>query len=283
MYHKTTNQKFSIWDVFYHDVTAGTHVWLDGSTYVCSAVVGVPITVDGGSSINPTGFAYNAKQYYTSVGGYNYLWYDSANARWIISNILGYGTRETDNGAGASPRYTGDAWFTNSSSSVNGTYVPRGTLKNGTPPADKTVALGTIIGRSGSSKVGKYSPISGSGLTGDIYVGWYRMTDGTINYAEKADKYNGQPVMLGDASPFRSIWYDGSTYWIVSAAAGTADPLVGYWRCATQAGTYSRVFTGGGDPPEPSSYSITYKDCVELTGADQRKVDMIVSQVALWL
>lgn len=302
MIHKTTGAIFSIWNVYYYDMTNSRYVWTDyyATKYYLSELIGVPVTVDGGDRIYPSAYMYAnpysspyvAQQWYKNPKtGYGYLFYETLLNRWVISKYLGYGVQETDNGVGAVPRWEGDAWYSLEGSSVNGTYVPRGSLKE-SPPADVVVDLGIIEGWECDTRIGLYEPVYGSAVTGNKWVGWRALADDGAgayykNY-EDVELYNSKPTftkMMPVLSGFDKlvIWYDGEN-WIISLAAGTKDENVGYWQSADMIGEYSLVYGGGGIPPEPATYTIThhgYSETVPIGG--QRMTDMDIAQVAIWL
>jgi hypothetical protein len=145
--------------------------------------------------------------------------------------------------------------------------VPGGSLKN-SPPADIVVTAGQIIGWESNTKIGVYTPISGSGLSDNKYVGLRTLIDGTVTFTETAQTYNNETCFY---SSTKAIWYD-NTNWILSSAPGVkTEP---YWQSADLIGTY--VIEGSGTP---ASYSINVSGYVEGT----EYVNFATGQVALWL
>jgi hypothetical protein len=278
MFIKCTDRKYGTYDVFFYDPDNALWVWKNGADYCLSALVGVPVSVDSGASKYPSGFVYNGQDYY-DIGGGLWLWYDSIASKYVISSYLGYGIQEYS--TGTSPVvWHGDDWW--SCDTLAGTYVRRGAAKEA-GHSDKVVTLPAIIGRESAGLIGEYEPITGSGLTGNRYVGWRILEDAVldpaIEFIESLELLNGEPVYNGADGRF--LWYDGADY-IISPVAGTADELVGYWSCGTLLGTYSLTYEGEGSDPAPETYTISFKEFREKSNAvAYDSQDSYIAQVAL--
>lgn len=269
MFHNTTSRYWGLVTIYGYDQTNSLWWWSSIGPYYISAIPGVPITVDGGSRCNPSGFLYNGQPYYTVSGGY--LWYDSTISKWVISSALGYKTDEYSETVDNVTTWYGDAWW--SSSSLAGTYTARGSGYGGTA---KAVALGTVVGWKSTSKYGAYTPETGSGLSGNKYAGWLTYQDSSRGetFIDDGTLYNAKPHFAGDGN---ALWYDGSN-WIVSSAKGTKSATVGYWSGAAIPGTLARVYSGA-DDTDPTAYSITLKEY----GSTTQQTSHLIAQVALWL
>lgn len=285
MFHKTTGKYYAGYEVFYCFAQNGglgeptLHCWYNGTKYILSSMeyIGVPLTV-AGTRYFPGSYTYlGTRYYYTAVG---YLWYqyvNNSNKRWIISGSLGAGTRETDRGVGQNPRWIGDQWYSLDGSDPIGTYIARGSLKETNPTDTKIVASAQAEGRECATKAGLYTPITGSIFTGNRRLGWMTLNYGTgKDFVEQITEYNNKPTFLDTDGRF--LWHD-TTNWIISDVVGTKDPLIGYWTCATLSGTYTRTFTGEGDPPTPVTYVLASPTYAEGT----LTYSALIAQVATWV
>jgi hypothetical protein len=220
MYKKTTG-KYGTYQTYFYDTENNNWVWKSGSTYYLSAIVGLPITVDGGANINISGFLYNSNDYYTSGG--LYYFYDSTNG-YVATSYLGFGM-------------TSDlAWW--KCATLAGTYV-----KQGTAESDKVVAMGAVAGRSSATLAGVYTPVTGGGMTGDKYIGFLRYDVDLIIAGETTSGIFTQTLIIHNNKPTFSgfdekyMWYDlASSKWIIGGQVGTISTEDHY--CDEVEGTY---------------------------------------------
>lgn len=212
MFHNTTGRYWGLVPLLGYDQTLGLWWWQSDGTYYISAAPGIPITVRSGDNCNPSGLLFNGQHYYTVSGGY--LWHDGS--QWVISSALGCNTEEYSETVDNVTTWYGDAWW--SCSTLAGTYTARGSgYINGTA---KAVALGKVVGWKSTSQAGVYTPEDGSGVTGNKYAGWIKLTDNNyLTFFEQDTLHNGNPWYL---STSKSIWFDGVN-WILSSAKGVKD------------------------------------------------------------
>jgi hypothetical protein len=268
MFHKVSGS-YAGWTILGYDQEKNLWLSLYGSDYYISALIGNPISVDGGDALYPLGYLYGGKPIYPGVGGYSFLW--CSGSTWVINNVLGYGKREVDEGVDEDPRYTGDAWYANSSSSPAGTYVPCGTLKNSNP-ASIIITESNVVGWKSTDKIGLYYPVSDE--EGTKRVGWIKMEDASAedDYIEESGTYEGEMVLK---STDYYIWK--STKWTLSSALGEKSGY--YWESDKFDFDTPNVFYYVGEDEGVESKTITFVEYFE----GSKAVDVNIAQVALWL
>ena len=261
MFLKTTGRKWGTITVLGYDINNSLWNWQDGSTYYISTIVGKPITIDGSGLYYPTGYTYNAYDYYIVSDGY--LWYDSSDGL-VITSCLGSCNTSTY------------SWW-KSLSGLIGIYQ-----KQGTASADKTIAYGAVAGW---SRTGTFNGVYTRIGQPDKYVGWlaYSYAFGKYFTEYPPQIYGGKKVFWDNSVDYRVMWWDISiSKWVISMSLGLKSETQGYWSCTTAEGTYVRTFTPTGTPPSippaPETYVLT---STYLTTTVQYPIYM--GQVALWL
>lgn len=292
MFHRTTGHHYSIWTVKYYDADNARYCWLEiaSDLHVISERIGVPVTVNSGDPILPTGFVYNGAQFYQNpTASMFYLFLSPSRGVWCMSKYLGYGTRETDNGVGEDPRWSGDEWYSSSATGTDpsGTYIPRGTLKNDTYQ-NIIVNLAPIEGWmqdeviTPGSPAGEYSPVTG--VTDRIRLGWLQLKDENENtFLESMTTFNGESVYSGDELDL-TVWYDSDReQWIISTAAGVTSSDPGYWYSPYLIGEY--LYDGDLEEPVPETFNISVDTYMEdPPGENARRTARVkAAQVAVWL
>ena len=165
------------------------------------------------------------------------LWFNGSG--FIISSVIWGGNSSTD------------TWWYRSGNSFLGTFT-----KQGVATADAVVAVATQLEWESSSFNGAYSGMNGA--SGTKYFGWRTLAVSGISDAliEQTSKYNSKPLFKGGAWV---LWHNESNY-ILSSAAGTANPLTGYWLGAANVvnGAYALVYTGDSSSrPVPDTYTVS--------------------------
>jgi hypothetical protein len=268
---------------YYHDATTSFYVWYDGAVWVMTPVLGYGMT-DTKLWLKGT----------TLVGTYN-IQKQLCTYTWIASTVT---VTFTNHGKLAGDSVvidfvsgdgTPDGTYTVATASANSfTFVLTGSGTAGACYATggtKAITAGQIEGRErnfADGLSGVYTPVSGSTITGNVWVGWKILQDGGANeFIQDEVLYASKETYTGA----RKIWWHvGSSTYVISDTIGTRDPAIGYWSCATLEGTYTRTYTGGGTAPIPVTYVISHKEYREKSnGANIDTVDTYEGQVAVWL
>jgi hypothetical protein len=277
MFHNLTGRYWGTHEVLGYDTVAALWWWKKDAAYYISSIPGVPVTIDDGGRCYPSGLLYNAESYYDLSG--TWLWYDGS--QWIISDNLGWSTDEYSETVDEVETWYGDDWW--SCDNLTGEFAPRGRIKETGDP--KTVAFGKVVGWTGETKFGVYSPEDDSELEGDKYAGWlaYRDSVKSQTFVDNGATRNDKPIFANGAG--RYLW-KGTSAWIISAAVGTKTATAGYWTGSALPGTFTRVWEATdpeADPPqedpEPTAYSLAFLEY----GVSVKSADTILAQVALWL
>lgn len=265
---------------YYYDATSELYIWFDGSDWVMSKALGF--------------YTHNGTtwwKYASLVGTYagqlqrgTYTWV----ADVVTVSFTNHGKLAGDSIGVAfiSGDGTPDGTYTVATASANSyTFALTGSGTAGIidcTGGSKAVTAGQIEGWEAGNKFDEYTPVSGSSVTGDKWVGWKILQDGGANeFIQDLDLFGAENTYTGA----RSIWFDsGSSSYIINSTIGTKDGAVGYWSCATLLGTYTRTHTGGGTAPTPVSYIISLKEYREKRdGATLDTESAYLGQVAVWL
>jgi hypothetical protein len=202
MFRRLTDRTWGTHPVWGYDSVNSRWLWYasdDSKWYIAEKPVKPLKSVDSGdvpgtpAILYASGLLLKEKDYYS--GGGLRIWWNGA--KWILNSHLGYGTEERVDVASTTENttvtttytYLGDTWW--ESSSLIGTYAKRGADRIGvrtvvtlngnttsdttaqTSRKDKVVSWGKVVGWVAEiGRLGKYTPESDSGLTGDKYVGW---------------------------------------------------------------------------------------------------------------
>lgn len=307
LFYKTTNMMYAGVSVYYYVRDGGTDYWVwsdAGSGYVLSTTLGSPRRFNGsGTLYYPQPYLYNGNPVYYGVysgAGYWFSYIPAySSAYYFATPVLGY-VCPLINGVTPPPP---NKWYRaagSGPSGINGTFYLYGTSNVST---NITFPVAPIVGRSCGTLAGLYTPISGSGLSGNMFVGFRRYTmtfPSTFGYTsaflcETADLRNSKNIFkfsqIGVGT--RYCWYNTNTSkWTISPKEGVIDTLIGYWTKSVTSGepdgSYSLTYTGPiGSTPVPATYTITGSPpgITETLPFDSSvaKVDALISQVALWL
>ena len=267
MWYKTSSRKWGyLQEMLYYNITLSMWLWRSvyDSKYYMSSNPGLPITVSPSTTrIYANGLTYNGYDIFPG-----YIWWNTDLGKWTYSYYLRYGIRSTDQ-YWVGPSNYDTPW---------GTYEPRGAA----PAGNKTVAVASVLGWESNTKAGVYTPVSGSGMTGNKYFGWARYGYDTGKYFEEVSPevlYNSKITLKNNETPARYLWWDSSSSkWVISSVVGTKAAAAGYWDCSTIEGTYSLTYSGGGDPPSPEEYVLASPSYIDRTD----NAPMYMSQVGVW-
>ena len=251
----------------YCDPVTGLYVWhsvLDSKYYI-SSQVGHSYTSSGYMSVTfvPSYFKTMSDYiyFYGDAGGYYWYLFKGGipeSSLWYISYYLDGGISEWQVGS----TYYGDNFFS-AATFGPGTYTGRGLLKNSGPVPTVTTAKAIVDGWESTTLYGTYTPVAGSSVTGNKYVGWSRyLMDGSKGYfRQKNTKINGKYEIQSETSSSELLYWDTSSSWLF----GEKDSLIGYWANSTTdpAGSYSLVYTGPDPRPTPETYSVSFDSYVE--------------------
>lgn len=268
MFLKCTG-RWGLYYTYYYDAVNNLWVWssaLNTAPFYMSAIIGIPMWVNGaGTKYYPAGFLYNGIDYYYAYG-YDAWRYHWMSTRWKADTLLG---------STVSPYY---------GIRNNGADIAAGNMRLdeiSTNPVRWTWTIAPIVGYTSNALLGVYTKIGGANTK---YIGFRSHNYGTgKNFLEQTTIYNTKSTYLDSSADARVCWWDSTTStWVISAAEGTKDTLVGYWEKASgtePTGTYARIFTGEGIAPLPVSYVLAAPTYFE--GTD--KTTMLMGQVTLWL
>lgn len=275
-------------DLYYYDTVNNLWVWSDATNYYMSALPGTPIKINGLSqaTIYPSGYQYDSYNWYY-LDGYGYYIWKQSGGPYVISRVLGAGLVEMEYPTGT---WTGDQWWSLTSggvpSPVGGIYTPRG--QNKLTGSTYTIVPAQIVGRfraRNNGIVGVYTPVVGSGLVGNKYLGlltysvsWMDGIFHTGTFTQNFPDYASHSQFDGCDNKY--LWYDlSSANYIISFALGVKDALLGYWQSSSLAGIYTRVFSPATTPPAPDTYTLVFYDYVLGT----KTYPVYLSQEAIWL
>lgn len=203
MLRRLTGRRWGLTDVA--GQLDGLWVWGADDGYYISEKVGRPLTLSGGDSggtSTPSGLLHNGADYWEFDG--LCLWW--SGSEFVITQGLGIGafewleTTTTRAMVGDPDRisttvtktWRGDVWW--SCATLTGEYAPRGAGKEpplitvddvAQPRDDSAVRPGMTVSDAGvqgwfsPSEAGLYTPVEGSGLSSNKYIGWRTLRAGS--------------------------------------------------------------------------------------------------------
>lgn len=253
----------------YCDPVSGLYVWhsiLDSKYYI-SSQIGHSYSASGywSALLKPSYFRAMSNYIYFSgdIGGGTFIYlfkaYDTPGY-WYIGSYLDAGISEWQVGT----IYYGDIFFSNGTSNfTTGAYAGGGTLKNSSPVPSVTLTVNGIDGWESSTLYGEYTPVAGSSVSGNKYVGWnrYLMDNGKGYFRQKNIKINEKYKIQSETTSSEILYWDTSSSWLF----GEDDPSIGYWANsgANPEGSYSLIYTGPDPRPTPETYTVSFDSYVE--------------------
>jgi hypothetical protein len=252
---------FGTYQVHYLGFGENKWVWSYANKFYISAQVGVPYKL-GSGTIYPSGHVYQTTDVYATQ--YGYLWSNLYITQCVRFSNLEFTTYSS---AGVASE-GGNVWYSKSdATSPVGTYVPRGLRKSAN--TSKVVTATPILGWTSNDLYGVYSPVTDSGVTGQLYLGVAQFNSAVGVFTQSLVLFNGLTKCVAPGY----FWWGN----YISHVLGTINPEVGYW--LRDGSIYRLQYTGGGTRPTPETITPIFWRFVE--GSETTPIHE--AQIGVWI